>query len=41
MADITLSAQIGRSGASLSLGQRIANFFARYRWQRFQLKARR
>lgn len=39
MADITLSTQIGRSGSNLSIGQRIASFFARYRWHRFQLKA--
>ena len=39
MADITLSAQIGRSDTSRSIAQKIADFFARYRWQRFQLKA--
>ena len=39
MADITLSAQINHPSATQSIGQKVADFFARHRWNRFQLEA--
>ena len=39
MADITLSAQINHPSATQSIGQKVAGFFARHRWNRFQLEA--
>ena len=39
MADITLSAQINHPSATQSIRQKVAGFFARHRWNRFQLEA--
>ena len=39
MADITLSAQINHPNATQSIGQKVAGFLSRHRWNRFQLEA--